>query len=196
MNFSLNLATHPFEHRRRFYVLASGSGVLLLAAIVLLVASFARNFTRVRDLSRQTANMREQTDRLARDQRLLEEALERPEAVDILGRSRFLNSLLRQKAVSWTQIFMDLEALIPERVQVVAVRPVVREDTRNAPGPVEMDLQMTVTSENIASLVDLVRRVEKSDKFRQPVLRLETPPHAGSADTWYQLQMSLFYAQK
>lgn len=200
MKAHLNLATHPFESRRRFYVLASAFGILLLVVTLLLGASFARNFMSGRELSRRIASIRTQTDNMAGEQKQREEELQRPGAVDIMDRSRFLNSLIRQKAVSWTQIFMDLEALMPDRVEVIAVRPVVREDIRNTAGPVAMDLQMTVASENMASLVELVRRVEISEKFHQPVLRIETPPHtagaSGGGDNLYQLQMSVFYAQK
>ena len=196
MMVSLNLATHPFENRRRFYVLALGAGVLLVAVTTLLLGTFIRNFKRGRDVSQESSGLRAQAAQLDSEQKRLEEALERPEAMDVMDRSQFLNSLIRQKAVSWTQIFRDLETLMPERVQVVSVRPVVRPEARATTGPVEMDLQMAVSSENMAGLLDLLRRMEKSGNFRQPVLRLENPPQSGSGETLFLLQMSVLYAQK
>lgn len=191
----LNLATHPFENRRRFYVLSLAGMAVLLAITVFLLGIFARNYIRGRDIARQTSRLNAEMARLDREQKRLNELLERPDVMDIMDRSQFLNLLLHQKAVSWTQIFMDLETLMPQRVQVVSVRPVVREGAAANPGLMEMDLQMTVSSDSMAGLLELLRRMEKSDRFRQPVLRLETPPQSG-AENLFQLQMSVLYAQK
>lgn len=204
MNTALNLATQPFENTRRFYVLALTTGVLLVTATTLLAGAFARNYTRVRALSRQTTTLRAQMTQLEEEQGRLEGLLHRPEATDVMERSAFLNSLLRRKAISWTRIFMDLEQVIPDRVQVVSVRPVAGEESRAGAGTPamagakagEVELQMTVSAENLAALLDLLRRMEKSQKFYDPVVRVETPPQQGSADNLFQMQMSVLYAQK
>ncbi len=199
MTLSFNLATHPFENRRRFYVLALGSGVLLVAATGLLLGLSVRNYSRGRVLSREMTGLRAEMSQLEGQQKALEEKLHRPEVMDLMDRSQFFNSLIRRKAISWTRIFMDLETLMPERVQVVSVHPVVREATKanpeGNPRSVEMNLQMIVSSENMTGLLELLRRVERSDKFHQPVLRLETPP-GGGIEKLYQLQMDVLYAQK
>ncbi len=204
MNPALNLATQPFENTRRFYVLALTTGVLLVTATTLLAGAFARNYTRVRALSRQTATLRAQTTQLEEEQGRLEGLLHRSEAADVMERSGFLNSLLRRKAVSWTRIFMDLEQVIPDRVLVVSVRPVAGEESRAGAGPPatagvkagEVELQMSVAAENLAALLDLLRRMEKSQKFYDPVVRVETPPQQGGGDNLFQMQMSVLYAQK
>lgn len=204
MNTALNLATQPFENTRRFYVLALTTGVLLVTATTLLAGAFARNYTRVRALSRQTTTLRAQMTQLEEEQGRLEGLLHRPEATDVMERSAFLNSLLRRKAVSWTRIFMDLEQVIPDRVQVVSVRPVAGEESRAGAGAPatagakagEVELQMTVAAENLAALLDLLRRMEKSQKFYDPVVRVETPPQPGSGDNLFQMQVNVLYAQK
>jgi Tfp pilus assembly protein PilN len=214
LHIALNLATNPFQNRRRFYVLAGTGGTILAAITILLVAVFIRNYRSERGLSRQISSLRQEQAKLEAEQKRMEELLRRPDVVDLMDRSEFLNSLIHQKAVSWTQIFMDLEKLMPERVQVVSLRPVVRgagkeggkesgRDGRVAlalpppKGPLEMDLQMTVAAENTTGLLELLRRLEKSGNFRDLVLSRENPPQTGSgSDNLFQLQMSVFYAQK
>ena len=210
LHIALNLATHPFQNRRRFYVLAGSAGTLLVMTTVLLVAIFVRNYRSERGLSNKIHALRQEQAKLEQEQKRLEEMLQRPDVVDLMGRSEFLNSLIQQKAVSWTRIFMDLEKLMPERVQVVSLRPVVRGtgkegakearigNSLSAPGePLEMDLQMTVGAENTAGLLELLRRMEKSGNFREPVLLKENPPQTGpGAENLFQLQMSVLYAQK
>jgi type IV pilus assembly protein PilN len=190
----LNLATQPFENRRRFVVLtAFSAGVLVLATIVL-AAIFIRNFRSGRLLSQQMSTLRQEIARLDGEQRRLEETLQRPEVVDVLDRSFFLNSMIRQKAVSWTQLFMDLEKLMPERVQVLTLRPVVKEEKdAGRPGQLQIDLQLDAASDSIAGLLDMVRRMEQSDRFYQPVFQVENP---AQQDGLYRLTMSVSYAQK
>lgn len=210
LHIALNLATNPFQNRRRFYVLAGTGGTILVAITILLVAIFIRNYRSERGLSRQTSSLRQEQAKLEAEQKRIEELLRRPDVVDLMDRSEFLNSLIHQKAVSWTQIFMDLEKLMPERVEVVSLRPIVRgagkeggKESRVAvalpppKGPLEMDLQMTVAAENTTGLLELLRRMEKSGNFRDLVLSRENPPLTGpGSDNLFQLQMSVSYAQK
>lgn len=210
----MNLATHPFESRRRFFVFAGAAGIFLLGAAVVLSGTVIRTFRSERGLSRQINTLRTEFDKLDREQKRLDEFLQRPDVVDVMDRSEFLNALIQQKAISWTRIFMDLEKLpLPDRVQVVAIRPVLRETSKEGPrdfskgkgrsnilsfsGPLEMDLQMVVNGENTGQLLELLRRMEKSGNFHQPVLRQENPPQgANKTDSLYELQLSVLYAQK
>ena len=214
LQIALNLSTNPFRNRRRFYVLAGTGGTILVALTILLVALFVRNYRSERGLSRQIGLLRQEQAKLGAEQKRVEEILQRPDVVDLMERSEFLNSLIHQKAVSWTRIFMDLEKLMPERVQVVSLHPVVRgagkeggagkggKESRVAgalpppKGPLEMDLQMTVAAENTTGLLELLRRMEKSGNFREPVLSRENPPQMQGSDNLFQLQMSVLYAQK
>ena len=190
----LNLATQPFENRRRFWVLSIFSGATLLLASVVLVTIFIRNYRNERLLSQQMGTLRQEITRLETEQKRLEETMQRPEVVDVLDRSFFLNSMIRQKAVSWTQLFMDLEKLMPERVQILALRPVVKQEKGAGPaGQLQMDLQLDAASDSIPGLLEMVRNMEKSDRFYKPVFQVE---NQGQQDNMYRLSMSVSYAQK
>ncbi len=188
----LNLATQPFENRRRFWVLAIFSGATLTLATIVLVTIFVRNYRSGRMLSQQMGTLRQEIARLESEQKRLEDTMHRPEVVDVLDRSFFLNSMIRQKAVSWTQLFMDLEKLMPERVQILSLRPVVKQDG-GLSGQLQMDLQLDAASDSIAGLLDMVHRMEESDRFYRPVFQVE---NQAQQDNMYRLSMSVSYVQK
>jgi Tfp pilus assembly protein PilN len=197
----LNLATRPFERRRRFVVLTMASAALLVLATVVLAGVFYRNYTSERTHSHQMNTLRQEIARLDAEQKRLEEALQRPEAVDVLDRSYFLNSLIRQKAVSWTRLFMDLEKILPDRVQIAGLKPVVKEDKDAPPGsPLEMDLQLEAASDNLTGLLELSHRMEKSEQFHDQKYSLEQPcEKAGQVsqqECLYRLVLSVTYVQK
>ncbi len=186
MRIELNLATRPLENQRRFYVLTGTSAVLLLLLAGIQGTIFFRDWWSGREVSKQTERLRAEVGRLETEQKKLEQELEQPRAQQVMERSHFLNSLLRHKGISWTLIFMDLEKLVPDRVQVASIRPEVLDSNR-------VRLEMMVTGESFGSLVEFLRRIEKSDKFGTPVLSIETPP---DKDTSIKLALSVSYAQK
>src|ERR1035438_4935819 len=101
---TLNLATQPFVNRRRFYTLSGLAVGVLTLTLVLLLGIFTRNFRNEIGIRKQMNTMHQEIDRLDAEQQRIETVLKRPEASDILDRNDFLNTLIRQKAVSWTHI--------------------------------------------------------------------------------------------
>jgi len=192
MRIELNLATRPLENQRRFYVLTGTSAVLLLLLAGIQGTIFFRDWWSGREVGKQTERLRAEVGRLEGGEKKLEQELEQPRAQQVMERSNFLNSLLRHKGISWTQIFMDLEKLVPDRVQVTSIRPEVLDSNR-------VRLEMTVSGESVQQLLEFLRRIEKSDKFGTPVLSYETPPAGGTGvtqDPSIKLALSVSYAQK
>lgn len=189
MRIELNLASRPTENRRRFYVL-TGTGVVLLTLLAVMQASaYWHNWGSGRDVGARTAQMRSELDRLETEQKRLEQGLAQPQAREVLEMSYFLNSLIFQKSISWTQIFMDLENLMPNQVQILSIRPQVLENN-------QVRLEMQIAGQSTDQLLEFLRRVEKSDKFGTPVLSQENPPVAGAPDNAARLTLTVLYAQK
>src|ERR1700758_4952884 len=109
MRLDINLATHPYEDAREFWVSwGTAVGVLALLTLVLLGWTVhgwikaGRDRQIIAQLQRQIG---------ARDK-------EKAEAQGVLNmsanrstrdQSQFLNNLIRRKAFSWTLVFQDLE---------------------------------------------------------------------------------------
>jgi Tfp pilus assembly protein PilN len=180
---TLNLATQPFVNRRRFYTLTAFAASVLSLTLVVLLAIFVRNFRNEIGIRKQMKTMQQEIERLDTEQQRLESLLKRPEAADILDRNDFLNTLIRQKAISWTRIFMDLEKVMPDHVETVALHPVPQlpgvGQGKRAPvafsldGPLLMELQLQVSSQDFESLVKLVRHLENAP-FKDPVLAVQS----------------------
>jgi Tfp pilus assembly protein PilN len=211
---TLNLATQPFVNRRRFYTLSGLAVGVLTVTLVILLSIFVRNFRNEIGIRKQMKTVSQEIDRLDTEQKRIETVLQRPEASDILDRNDFLNALIRQKAVSWTRIFMDLEKAMPDRVQTVSLHPVLqtsgseRGKGSSVPaswdGPLVMQLQMQVAGDNIEVLLDMIHRLEKAP-FNTPILQNENPKtESGQSapitivkdkDNLYNLALRVTYAQ-
>lgn len=189
MRIELNLATRPSENKRRFYVLTGTGVVLLLILAVFQVTSLVRSWSSVRGFGERAGQLRSEIAGLDKEERGLEQDLRQPQARDVIDRSYFLNSMILQKSISWTQIFMDLEKLVPDRVQISSIRPELMENNK-------VRLDMAVSGESLGQVLEFVKRVEKSDQFGSPIVSSETPPPRGEKDPTVRITLSVLYAQK
>jgi Tfp pilus assembly protein PilN len=182
---TLNLATQPFVNRRRFYTLSGLALGVLSVTLVIVLSIFIRNFRNEVGIRKQMKTVRQEIARLDEEQQRVETVLKRPESADILDRNDFLNTLIRQKAVSWTRLFMDLEKVMPDRVQALSLHPILQipgmESGKNVStipasydGPLVMQLQLQVAGESVESLLKMVRQMENAP-FTTPVLIVQQP---------------------
>ena len=188
MRVPINLSSQPYENLRPFY-LAAGMAAVLLAALALLVV------WNVRQNRHETSLLTEQSDRLDKDLQIvrreqgeLERWLARPEVLEIRDRSDFLNSVIVRKSLSWTQMFMDMEKILPERVQVTAIYPGLNQDQ-------QAELKLTVSATSVQPLVDFLKSLESAPQFGSPVVESQRFPAEKALDPSIVLQLSVLYHQ-
>jgi type IV pilus assembly protein PilN len=87
-----------------------------------------------------------------------------PQNRAVLERSRFLNDLFASKSFSWTSVMMDLERVVPAGVQVTSIEPVMTPSH-------DVNIQLRVSGDRDRS-VDLVRNLERSERFLAPGWRM------------------------
>jgi type IV pilus assembly protein PilN len=188
MRITINLASQPFEEAQRFvrqWTLTLGlAGLLTLVLVVgavLRLRSWSVEQRRIHDLQAQLA----QGDREIGQ---AEAFLNRPENRDTRDKSLILNDLIARKAFSWTEVFSDLERIMPPRLHVVSIRPELTPDNQLA-------LRMMVAGESRERALELVRHMEQSPRFRQPQIvaeaREEQPRDPGDR---VQFDISTLYA--
>lgn len=90
-----------------------------------------------------------------------------PQNRSIRDRSQFLNDLFYRKAFSWTQVFEDLEQVMPPRVHVVSITPDLASDN-------ELVIKLVVAGDSHDRALELVRKMEDSQRFRQTQIITET----------------------
>ncbi|HTE89942.1 MAG TPA: PilN domain-containing protein [Terriglobales bacterium] len=167
MRVDINLATQPYQDARRFWLRWGGALVALGLLTLILVYSALTGWVSARkdrDLIRQR-----QAQIAARDQEKTqaEALLNRPENRSTRDRSQFLNELFQRKAFSWTKVFEDLERVMPPRLHVVSIRPEMGADAG-------LNIKLVVAGESRERALELVRKMEASQRFQQTRIDQET----------------------
>jgi hypothetical protein len=158
MKITINFATQPYQETQRFMLrwrlILSGAALL---AIVLLSASVA-SILDWRTTRMQAAELRRQIDEQDRMRSQVETLLSRPDNQQIRMRAELLNSAIARKAFSWTEVFTDLERVMPPRLHVTSIHPEVNSDD-------QLELHLSVSGSSREDGIKLVRRLEQSSHF-------------------------------
>ena len=173
MRVRLNLATKAQETHRRFLVAAGF--VALIAGIVFLSIGWHVYSVRSVD-ARLRAQTEETTRRIAElqaERTDLEHFFSQPENAKLHDRAAFLNSLIDGRSFNWTQMFMDLERILPGGVRVVSIEP------HQVKGRVEVKLTMGTSTDE--AKLKFLRALEVSHQFSEIQLDSERAPSKGSA---------------
>jgi type IV pilus assembly protein PilN len=178
MRVSLNLASRPYVELRPLYkrlrLLIAVLAVVAVAFWFVLRTEYARAKAaqaRVDAIQNRVAEMRAEQQR---DQM----EMQQPKEAGILHQAQFLNQLFLAKAFSWTAVMIDLERVLPAGVQVTNIDPAVAKD-----GHVTVRLRVLGPHDRA---VDLMRNLEKSQRFLTPRLTAESAETSGNQNTNFQ----------
>jgi Tfp pilus assembly protein PilN len=167
MRWNINLASQPYEDARRFALLW-GSGLLLFALLTAGLIFVAVHTWRDANQTRgQIASEQAKLNQLQAQQERDLAILNRPENRDVREKSQFLNTLIRRKQFSWTQVFASLEHLMPGRLQVISITPELTDDD-------QILVHLVVAGDARDKSIQLVRNLEKSSTFRLAQVHSET----------------------
>lgn len=161
MRVQINLASQPYEaareYRRRIGLLVLALGVLTLG----LLGYIMQQSVASRDVNRQIADVKRELASLDAEKAQAQAILNKPANRSVADQSQFLNELFARKALSWTRVFSEMEKIMPPNIHVVSMKPDYAPDN-------ELLLHMVVATDSRDRAVELVRRMEKSNHFRQP----------------------------
>lgn len=173
MRLDLNLAVHPYEDARRFYL----HWVALLAVVAVITAllvGFAfSSWRQGREVGRRIELANRQIASLNQERQQAEVILQRPGNREVRDRSAFLNTLIARKAFSWAQVFADLETIMPPRLHVTSITPDLSPENN-------LEVHLRVVGANRDPAEELVRRMEASPHFRRPEILEETAQQQAS----------------
>ena len=157
MQVRLNLATDALQTHRKFLAGSALLGVLAGAVFVALgwhVYAVRRADEAVRA---KAANVRRELAVLMVQREKLESFFAEDQNAKLHDRSVFLNSLIDEQSLNWTQMFMDLEKIFPVGVHLLSIEP------RHEKGQVQVKLQ--VGALNDEAKLKLLRALEASPAF-------------------------------
>jgi len=167
MRLDINLATQPYEDAQRFWLRwGGGLAALGIVTIGLLYIVFAGWFGARKDrvLIGQYQTQIRDRDKDRTDAQTL---MSLPQNASTRDRSQFLNDLFYRKAFSWTQVFEELERVMPPRVHVVSIHPELATDN-------ELAIRLVVEGDSREQALELVRKMEASSHFRQTEIEQES----------------------
>lgn len=157
MKVRLNLATNPLQTHRRFHVASALIGGIAFIAFLALgwhVHSVRKADEAVR---LRTDQVRTELAGLVRQRQQLQDFFARPENARLADRAAFLNTLIDQKSLNWTLMFMDLEKVLPPGVRLLSVEPHTEKG--------HVQIKFSAVARNDEAKQQFIRALESSPAF-------------------------------
>src|SRR5258708_10463953 len=123
MQVRLNIATKPLESHRRFL---AGAGMLAVLGGSIFLALGWHVYSTLRAQEALRRKEQENNNRAALLQhrrKELDDFFAKTENARLKERAGFVNGIIDERSFDWTQMFMDLEKLVPVGVHVVSIQP-------------------------------------------------------------------------
>jgi type IV pilus assembly protein PilN len=175
MRVDINLATQPYEDSRRFWFRWGGALVALgIVTLGLVYFTLLGWVTAAKDKGLIGQNLHQIADRDG-EKAAAQALMNLPQNSVTRDRSQFLNGLFYRKSFSWTQVFEELESIMPARLHVVSIQPEFAPDN-------ELAIKLTVAGDSRDRALDLVRKMEESQHFQQTEIEQESA-ESGSGPT-------------
>jgi Tfp pilus assembly protein PilN len=167
MRLNINLASQKFEDVRQFYVrwsVAVGFAALLMLLLIgvawINFAGSSKSSQRIKQLQAEIGDLQKQ--------RAAAEAISNlPENHDITAQKNYWNRQINRRQLSWTQLFNDLQRIMPARAYLSSVHPEVTADNR-------LRLTLVVMGDTHDNGLELQKKMERSERFRSPQITMET----------------------
>jgi len=180
MRVNINLATQPYEDANRFWLRWGGALAALGLFTLILVYLTAAGWVSARR-DREMTHEREAQIAVRDQQKAGAQALMNlPQNSSTRDRSQFLNDLFQRKEFSWTKAFEDLEKLMPPRLHVVSMRPEMSADN-------QLEIKFVVAGESRDRAIELVRKMETSQRFQQTQIERESFSNGNVAEVQFDL---------
>jgi type IV pilus assembly protein PilN len=186
MKVRLNLATKALESHRRF--LATSGVIGVVGGFFFLGLGWHVYSVRKSDeaLRVKAAAIRQEMIGLEQQRGELERFFAQPENARLHDRSAFLNTLIDEQSLNWTQMFMDLEKILPAGVRVLSIEPAHEK------GRVTVKLSIAASSDE--AKLKFLHALESSPAFAHVQLTDDKTNTSGTAGTdRVEMQLTVVY---
>jgi type IV pilus assembly protein PilN len=187
MKIPINLASQPFRRDRPMVAASIVVTVALTALLGALVWFIMQDKDQLTGIHKEIAQLNRQIHDVSTEQARLDGIMRQPQNASVLEWSVLINTLIYQKAISWSRLFSDLEKTLPYDVKVLALHPQV--DTLN-----HVRLDLTLGSDKPDSVLQALKSLEESASFGTVKLISSRPPT--QAEPLHQYRFTVNYAQK
>src|SRR5438445_5103293 len=173
MRIRLNLATKALETHRRF--LAAAGLMAAVAGIIFIGLGWHVYSARKVDseLRARADKTRQEMARLETQRSELERYFNQKDIAELNARAAFINGIIDASSFNWTQMFMDLEKVLPGGVHIVSIEP------KQVKGRVVVKLKVGAASEE--AKIKFLRALETSREFTRVAVDKDGAPSSGNA---------------
>jgi Tfp pilus assembly protein PilN len=187
MRLNINLASQKYEDACSFYARwGTALGLLVVITIALSLLAWS-DHSRSVQANRRIADLQTKIAELDRERSAAEATLNLAENHDVREQSKFWNNRITQRAFSWTQLFSDLERVMPNRAYVASVEPMPSSDKH-------LRLKIIVDGETHDDANDLVKRMEASARFQTArIVRETTQASTKGGPSYWQFDIEANY---
>lgn len=158
----LNLASKPWRNTRPFWL----SMIALTTAVVLLMAAnLHAAYEYFVETEETRAKISEVRASAAETEKIAQESEQRLAATNqnlIDARVEFVNSRIRERTFSWSQLLDHLERVVPDDVRIGSLRPSIPDE-----GPIK--LAINFQAKNHDGFVTMVQNLFSDSHFENPV---------------------------
>lgn len=175
MKIRLNVATRPVENYRRFLAGAALAAAAGIVALLLLSSSVFVTWRRNRGQQARIAASEARLAQLQAEREELAAYFNSQKTKVVIDRAAFLNSLIDQRSFPWTNIFTDLEKVLPDGVRVISIAPKMQSG--------HLDVNLVVGASSDKNKIAFLQALQNSPAFSQVQVNAETQTkQAGSPD--------------
>lgn len=187
MRLNINLASQKYEDVQQFYkrwgLAIAVTAVITVALLVTTVISYTKasnSNEHIRQLEQEIASLqKERTD--------AEAISNRPENHDVTEQKNYWNRQFYRRQLSWTQLFNDLQKIMPARAFVSSVHPEITQEGR-------LKLSLVIKGDTHDNGLELIQKMEKSERFRGPQISSETTEKdQRTGQVLYKFEIATYY---
>jgi Tfp pilus assembly protein PilN len=187
MTAKLNLASNPFRNRALPWTVATIVALASIIALALIAQSTIRTNAKVTEAQNDVAKLQKSITALRQRGEAIRVAVP-PDQQRLL---KSAHSLVDRKRFSWSQLFADLEASLPDGVRVsrILVKEVRAQSDRTV-----ANLDLTVASKSPATITQMIEDMEHQGVFHAE-LRAQTLQR-GRGENGAEYEMDVYYAPR
>lgn len=155
-----NLSTRPFYNIRAVHMVL-GALALVVAVMTLLNLVQLVSLTRSeRTLGARAQEAEEQANKLREDARRIRSQIDAKELNQVAAAAQEANAIIDLRTFSWSKLFSEIEATLPENVRLTSFQP---EEDREG----RFIVNLRVQARRVQDLESFIDALEKTGKFHQ-----------------------------
>ena len=182
MSAKLNLASQPFRNRALPWTITAVLTVASLLALVFIVRASMKTDAEASQIERDVNSLRQQAKDLQQHAEEIKEALT-PEQLQTLQAA---HTLVDRKRFSWSRLFADLEASLPQSVRVTRIN--VR-DVALRGNQTYAELELTVVGKSDADVTHMIGEMERGGIFQAEPLSQDAQTDKNQGGTEWTLRV-------